>query len=126
MTFAKFQAECISIFGTRSRKAAKNNVFTSVVKSKVSKADQPDKSANQLCRGKRKEKIKAQTEVIEQQKKEIENLKATSMQLDQQKMIKAMSQAMACMYNTQKGLSQKLNGTKPTRGKPYIGKTGSS
>ena len=39
------------------------------------------KSANKICKEKKKEKNKAQTEVIEQQK-EIENLKATSMQLD--------------------------------------------
>ena len=32
--------------------------------------------------GKRKEKIKAQTEVIEWHKKKVENLKATSMHLD--------------------------------------------
>ena len=47
---------------------------------------EPMKSANQLCREKKKEKIKAQTEVIEWQKKEIENLKAISMQLDPKKM----------------------------------------
>ena len=34
--------------------------------------------------------------------KEIENLNATSMQLDLKKMKEAMTQAMACMYNTQK------------------------
>ena len=56
--------------------------------------------------------------MIEWQKKEIENLKATSIQLDPKKMI----EAMACMYNTPKDPSKKLTGTKPTGGKPYLGK----
>ena len=43
------------------------------------------KSASQLCKEKKREKTKAQTEVIEQQKKEIENLKVMSMQLDPKK-----------------------------------------
>ena len=116
MTYAKFWAECISIFGTRSRKAVKTTVSTSVVRSEASKADQPAKSANQLCREKKKEKIKAQTKVIEGQKKEIENLKATSMQLDPQKMIEAMTQAMACLYNSQKGPNKKSSGTKTIEG----------
>ena len=85
MTFTKFWAECISIFSTRSKKAVKTTVSTSVVQSHTSKADQPVKSANQLHREKKKEKIKAQTKVIEQQRKEITNLKATSMQLEPSK-----------------------------------------
>ena len=48
-------------------------------------------SANQLCREKKEEKIKAETEITEQQKKESENLKATSMQLDLHKMLEAMT-----------------------------------
>ena len=35
-----------------------------------------------------------------------------------------MTQAMACMYNPQKGPSQKSTSTKPTRGKHYSGKSG--
>ena len=64
-TFTKFWEECISIFKTRSGKEVKTTVPTSAVKNYSSKADQPVKSANQLCRKKTKEKIKAQTEVIE-------------------------------------------------------------
>ena len=45
-----------------------------------------------------------------------------NMQLDPKKIMEAMTQAMACMYNTQKGPSQKLSGMKPTGGKPYQGK----
>ena len=123
MTFAKFQVECISIFGNRSRMAAKSTVCTSTVKSHKNKSDQLVKLANQLSREKKKGKIRAQTIVIEWQKKEITNLKATGMQLDPKKMIEAMTQAMVCIYNTQKGPSQKLTSTIPTGGKPYLGKS---
>ena len=70
---------------------------TSVVNIYSDKADQLVKSAKQIHRNKKKEKLKAQTEVIEWQKKEIKNLKATSMQMDLKKMIEAMTQAMAYM-----------------------------
>ena len=38
-------------------------------------------------------------------------------------MIEAMTQAMACMYNTTKDPSKKMSGTKHLGGKPYLGKT---
>ena len=44
------------------------------------------------------------------------------MQLDAQKLIEAITQATACMYNMQKGPSDKSGGTIPTGGKPYLGK----
>ena len=37
-------------------------------------------------------------------------------------MIEAMTFTIACMYNTQKSPIRKLSGTKPLRGKPYLGK----
>ena len=43
-------------------------VSTNVSKNHPDKADQPVKSANQICKGKKKEKIKAQTEVIREAK----------------------------------------------------------
>ena len=122
MVFTKFQAECISIFGIRSKRAAKTTVSTVVVKNYSCKADQLVNSANQIHKDKKKEKIKAQTEMIEHQKKEIENLKAASMQMDPKKLIETMTQAMACMYNTSKDPSKKISGTKPLGGKPYLGK----
>ena len=122
MAFTKFQAECMSIFGNRSKKIVKTTVSTNVVKNHSDKADQLVKSANQICKDKKKEKIKAQAEVIEQQKKEIENLKAASMQMDPKKLTEAMTQAMACMYNTSKDPSKKISGTKSLVGKPYLGK----
>ena len=56
--------------------------------------------------------------MIEQQKKEIENLKAANMQLHP----KIFIEAMACMYNTPKDPSKKLSSTKPLGGEPYLGK----
>ena len=123
MAFTKFQVECISTFGTGSKKAVKTTVSTNVVKNHPDNADQPVKSANQIHKDKKKEKIKAQTEVTEQQKKEIENLKAASMQMDPKKLIEATTQAMACMYNTSKDPSKKISGPKPLGGKHYLGKT---
>ena len=111
MAFTKFWAECISIFGTRSKREARTTVSTNVVKNYSDKADQLVKSANQICKCKKKEKIKAQTEMMEQQKKELENLKAASMQMDPKKLIEAMTQAMACMCNTSKDSSKKISGT---------------
>ena len=45
------------------------------------------------------------------------------MQLHLKKMIEAMTQAMACMYSTQKNPCKKLTGTNLTGGKPYLGKS---
>ena len=56
-------------------------------------------------------------------KNEIENLKISSMQMDLEKLIEAMTQAMACMYNMQKDPSKKLPSTKPLGDKPYLGKS---
>ena len=70
MIFTKLWAKCIAIFGTRSRKAVKTAISANVIKTDISKADQPVKSVNQICT-KKKEKFEAQAKVIEQQKKEI-------------------------------------------------------
>ena len=61
--------------------------------------------------------------MIEQQKKEIENFKAASMQMDPKKLIEAMTQAMTCMYNTLKDPRKKISGTKALGCKPYLGRT---
>ena len=74
-------------------------------------ADQPAKSANQLCREKKKGKDSSQTEIIEQQRKEIEDLKVASTQLHPKNLMEAMMQAMACMYMTNKVPTEKNVGT---------------
>ena len=81
------------------------------------------KSANQIHRNKKKENIKAHSEIIQEQKKEIENLKVTSMQMDLEKLTEAMTHNMACMYNMKKDPSKKLSGAKPLGSKPYLGKS---
>ena len=81
------------------------------------------KSANQICRKKRKEKVKAQSKKIEWQKKDIKNLKAASIQMDPRKLIEAMTQTMKYMYNMQKDPNKKLTCMKPLCGKPYLGKS---
>ena len=45
------------------------------------------------------------------------------MQFDPKKMIEPMTQAMACMHNTQKDSRKKLTSTKSTGSKPYLGKS---
>ena len=107
MTFTMFSADCITVFGTRSRKAAKTTISTNAIKTEKSEADQLVMSVNQLCRAKKQEKIKSQTDVIEQQKKEIENLKATNMQLDP-KNDRGHDTGHVLMYNTQDGPTEKL------------------
>ena len=56
MIFEKFQTEFISIFG--SKKEAKTMVSTSVVRGETSKADPLVKPANQLCREKKKRRLR--------------------------------------------------------------------
>ena len=44
------------------------------------------------------------------------------MQMDPEKLIEAMTQAMACKCNTEKDPIKKLSATKPVGGKPYVGR----
>ena len=96
------------VFRTRSRKAANTTVSTNAIKTEKSEADQPAKSVNQLCRAKKKEKIKAQAEDIEEQKKEIKNLKAINMKLDPKN-----DRGHGLMYDSQKSPNEKIISTKP-------------
>ena len=82
MTFTKFQVECIVIFRTRSQKPTKATISTNTIKFQGTDAGQLAKSSNQLHRAKMKENIRAKTDIIEQQKKEMGTLKATSTQVD--------------------------------------------
>ena len=65
-----------------------------------------------------KKKWQLQTELIEQQKREIEKLKAAQAPgIDTQQLVKAITQAMSCMYVGTK----KLAGDQETKGKPFLG-----
>ena len=73
MNFTQFRAECISMFGSRVRalklKAATNSLSSSG-------ALKEQKTRSQRKNSGKDKKIKAQTELIEKQKREIENLKS--------------------------------------------------
>ena len=84
----------------------KTIVSTKVVTNYPDKADELVKSANQTHMSKKRDKIKAQSEVIQQQKKEIENVKAANVKMYLEKLIEVMTQAITCMYNMQKGPSK--------------------
>ena len=76
------------------------------------------KTHSQLHAQKNKKKWQVQTQLIEQQKKEIEKLKATQApRVDTQQLVKAITQAMSCMYVGTK----KLASDQETRGKPFLG-----
>ena len=120
MSFMKLWSECISIFRTRSRKAAKTTVSTSAIKIQVSKADQLVKSANQLHREKKKENIKAQTKVLEWQKKEIENLKSHKYAPGPKENDRVHDTGHGLYVQYPKGPSQKSTGTKHNGDKLYF------
>ena len=72
---------------------------------------------SQLCAQKNKKKWQVQTELIEQQKREIGKLKAAQAPgIDTQQLVKAITQAMSCMYVGTK----KLASYQGTKGKPFL------
>ena len=96
MNFTQFRAECISMFGSRIKapklKAAMNSINSSG-------AIKEQKTRSQKKNSGKDRKIKAQTELIEKQKREIENLKAAQATgVSPQQLVTAISQAMSCLY----------------------------
>ena len=96
MNFTQFQAECISMFGLQIKapklKAATNSVS-------LSGTLKEQKTHSQKKNSGKDKKIKAQMELIEKQKQEIENLKATQATgVSPQQLVTAISQAMSCLY----------------------------
>ena len=118
ITFTKLWAECVAMFWKRSKRSSNTTILTNMVKLKTSEADQLVKSANQVCGG-QKVKVRAKTKVIEQERKDIENMKAASLQLNPKNLIETMTQAY--MYKPGKGQMEKNVGTKPPGGKHYFG-----
>ena len=108
MTFTGFWVECIAIYGTRSRKTTKATISIYIVKIKNSDAAQPVKSGNQLYRKKMKAKKRDHNEITKHAKSKIKNLKAASVHLDSTSIKETMTQAMTCMYATNKGPSEKM------------------
>ena len=96
MNFTQFQAECISMFGSQI-KAPKLKATTNSVSS--SGAIKEQKTHSQKKNSGKDRKIKAQMELIEKQKWEIENLKAAQATgVSPQQLVTAISQAMSCLY----------------------------
>ena len=129
MSFMQFQAECMSMFGLQIKpqkvKAATNSVS-------LSGALKEQKTRSQKKNSGKDKKIKAQTELIEKQKWEIENLKATQATgVSPQQLVTAISQALSCLYvgNKETQPSKTNSGNKfigiPRPPKPSAGVDGS-
>ena len=96
MNFTQFWAECISMFGSWIKapkmKSATNNISSSG-------ALKEQKTHSQKKNITKDKKIQAQTELIEQQKWEIENLKgAQATGMSPQQLLNAILQAMSSLY----------------------------
>ena len=129
MNFMQFWAEYISMFGSQIKapkmKAATNNISSSG-------ALKEQKTHSQKKNSGKDKKIQAQTELIEKQKWEIENLKAAqAMEVSPQQLVTAISQAMSCLYvGDKKALPSTSNSGKkvlgtPSPPKPSVGVDGS-
>ena len=126
MNFIQFWAKCISMFGLRIKTPKMKTAANSVSSSGALK-EQKKKNSN------KDKKIKAQTELIEQQKWKIENLKAAQATVvSPQQLVTAITQVMSCLYvgnkktptenNSNSG--KKFTGT-PRPPKPLVGVDGS-
>ena len=96
MNFTQFQVECISMFSlqikTPKMKSATNSVS-------LSGASMEGKTHSQKKRNNKDRNIQAQTELIAQQKWEIENLKAAhATRVSPKQLVNDISQAMSCLY----------------------------
>ena len=121
MNFTQFWAKCMSMFGSwikaQKMKAATNNISSSG-------SLKEQKTCSQKKNSGKDKKIQAQMELIEKQKKEIENLKAVQATwVSQQQLVTAISQAMSCLYvGNKKTLSSKTNSGNKFMGIPRLPK----
>ena len=118
MSFTQFPARCVFMFGSQSKKV-KVSTATHIIDDVISaKIGEQKKNHSQLPAQKNKKKWQVQKELIEQQKKEIEKLKATQAPaVDTQQLVKAITWAMSCMNVGKK----KLASDQETTGKPFLG-----
>ena len=127
MNFMQFWAECISVFGLRIKAPKMKDAMNSVSLSGVLKEQ---KTHTQKKNNNKDKKIQAQTELIEKQKWEIENLKATqAMGVSPQQLVTVITQAMSCLYvGDKETLSNSNSGKKfmgtPRPPKPSVGVDG--
>ena len=113
MTFTQCHAECIFMFGSLSKKIKVSTAAHAIDITSVKVGD-PKKTHSHN----NKKTWQVQTELIEQQKQEIEKLKAAQASgINPQQFMKDITQAMSCMYVGAK----KLASTQETGEKPYLG-----
>ena len=118
MSFTQFCAECVFMFGSRNKKVKVSTATHAIEDVTSAKTGEQRKTNSQLHAQKNKKKWQVQTELNEQQKREIERLKATQAPgIDTQQLVKAIAQAMSCMYVGTK----KLACDQETKGKPFLG-----
>ena len=118
MSFTQFHAECVFQLGSQSKKVKVRTTTHAIDDVTSAKIGQQKKTHSQLHAQKNKKKWQVQTELIEQQKKEIEKLKAAQAPgVDTQHLVKAITQVMPSMYVDTK----KLASDQETRGKPFLG-----
>ena len=127
MNFTQFWAECISMFGSQIKAPIMKTATNSVSSSGALKEQ---KTRSQKKNSSKDKKIKAQPELIEKQKHEIENLKAAqAIGVSLQELVNAILQAMSCLYVGDKkplpsNSGKKFVGT-PRPPKPSVGVDGS-
>ena len=110
MTFTQFQAECISMFGSHTKLPKINLpcIVLAHLQHQHSKRSTPEKKRS-----------KEQTELIQQQEKETENLRTTQATgVSLQKLVSAVSQAMVCLCV---GNKKTISDNKDTGGKKFVG-----
>ena len=118
MLFTQFCAKCVFMSGSRSKKVKVSTATHTIDDVTSAKIGELKKTCSQLCAQKNKKKWQLQTELTEQQIKESEKLKATQAPgVDAQQLVKAITQAMSCMYVGTK----KLASDQETIGKPFSG-----
>ena len=89
-SFTQFCVECVFMFDSQSKKVKVSTATHATDDVTSAKIGEQKKSHSQLHAQKNKKKWQVQTELIEQQKKEIEKLKATQAPA-------VDTQAMSCM-----------------------------
>ena len=96
INFTQFQAECISLFGLQIKVPKLKATTNSVISCGALKEQ---RTSSQKKNSGKDKKINAQMELIEKQKWEIENLKATQATgVSPQQLVTAISQTMSCLY----------------------------
>ena len=117
MSFTQFCAKCVFMFGSYSKKVKVSTAAYARWHYLCQNRRMEEDPFSEFAQ-KNKKKWLVQTELIVQQKKEIEKLKVTQAPgVIPQQLVKTISQAMSCIYvGTKKSASEQETG-----GKPFLG-----